>query len=111
MIKKKLHDIWPLLLCIFESFFDHCHHINWLLQKILSLFPKVWVSYLVVLELISLLWFIKDLYHYHYSAQFHITAVKLNGFPLFFKVGQGAKLSSLLFTFFHKWKEKCFNSS
>ena len=87
---------------------DHCHHINCLLQKILSLFPKVWVSYLVVLELISLLWFIKDLYHYHYSAQFHITAVKLNGFPLFFKVGQGAKLSSLLFTFFHKWKEKCF---
>ena len=88
---------------------DHCHHINWLLQKILSLFPKVWVSYLVVLELISLLWFIKDLYHYHYSAQFHITAVKLNGFPLFFKVGQGAKLSSLLLTFFTSAKRNVFN--
>ena len=92
-----------------QKFHERCHHINWLLQKILSLFPKVWVSYLVVLELISLLWFIKDLYHYHYSAQFHITAVKLNGFPLFFKVGQGAKLSSLLLTFFSEVEREMFS--
>ena len=89
--------IYFCLLCLF------------LTKDFLSLFPKVEISYLVVLEVISLLWFIKDLYHYHYSAQFHITAVKLNGFPLFFKVGQGAKFSSLLFHFFRSGKGNVFN--